>query len=356
MTHLVEWRTTIRETWLKDSILCPNNDVHIITTEPCVVVRFVVGYDGYDDLIEENSLHGNDLVMLDMNENVNLGKSFSWFKYVANHIHLKTIPFVGKSEMDTLLWMSPPYLLNHLHDLIPPPLRTKTETEAHTEAKLMPLQLGNIVHSALGDVTKEIYYGAGHVYILSQPLGALFQNINPTLNRYKGQEDYVIGRFLHNLATFVQLDLADLIARYACQNDLEDCSQLLSSFYDTIETPETYVNIEWPSNKAWLHYMLAQAPEKSASPPLSSELLQCVHDGGDFAIGIACVYPQAKQPEWSTIDVLWTEISIQGLLSSRTQQRFYFDLMVMLCMTGTIFGMYTSSKQRERMQHRKGAV
>lgn len=101
-------RRIIRETWMDDPAVCNNSTAR--STSPaanCTMqVVFVIGRVSGDHeraaIEAENSTYG-DIVELECAENMNDGKTYSWFSYATTRFS-ENVSLIGKGDMDTYIY------------------------------------------------------------------------------------------------------------------------------------------------------------------------------------------------------------------------------------------------------------
>lgn len=183
-------RQIVRASYMQSSFVC--NFRPKPSLRPCILVRFILGFTDDDSaVIAENEEYG-DIVLLPIRENMNSGKTFSWFKTAARRTVFKNIPFVGKADMDTFIW--PDKMVEELLGLHP-------SYEYQLGAGFTRKRCGSLAFCP--DKWK---YMSGQFYVLSDGLVQLFHDVNVTDRQYHGHEDLAVGRFLHIQATRVQVD------------------------------------------------------------------------------------------------------------------------------------------------------
>jgi hypothetical protein len=90
------------------------------TPSPCIEVVYVIGAKKWKSgaerasVLEEQKTYG-DLVLLDIKENMNNGKSHDWLKYAAAHFPKAWL--IGKGDMDTYIHL--PNLFDQLKTRVP---------------------------------------------------------------------------------------------------------------------------------------------------------------------------------------------------------------------------------------------
>eukprot|EP00123_Amoebidium_parasiticum_P006776 comp17648_c0_seq1/m.17418 comp17648_c0_seq1/g.17418 ORF comp17648_c0_seq1/g.17418 comp17648_c0_seq1/m.17418 type:complete len:562 (-) comp17648_c0_seq1:666-2351(-) len=107
MAKLYEFREVHRRTWHKFPQVCKRSfDQAETESKPCSILPvFVVGLPANEEeaklIAEENSTYG-DLVVLNIPENMNNGKSLAWWQHAARAFPHAT--HVAKGDMDTFIW------------------------------------------------------------------------------------------------------------------------------------------------------------------------------------------------------------------------------------------------------------
>jgi len=183
LPRLHEQRNVHRATWMTSPLVC----TAINETETCaIIVYFVIGLvpNSSRVLIERENATRGDLIELDVEENMNSGKTFDWFRFAAHRF--PTARFISKGDMDTFVYSED--LLRSVRHL-PRPARS--------------IYGGNVVdwkscggydHCPYGWV-----YMAGGFYFISQDLVQWFGAVNNTFvnDNSMGHEDLQVGKCLH---------------------------------------------------------------------------------------------------------------------------------------------------------------
>ena len=192
-----QWRDTHRQTHFQYPEVCAPSS----SSEDCpILARFVLGRvppDQLEAIRQENHTFG-DLIELDIEENMNNGKTYHWWKYVNDHFPFAT--FVAKSDTDTFVWMKA--LLGDL---------------ARFGAHPFAIYYGRKSCGHRIGCKMDQQFISGGFQIMSMDL---VQWIADPLNRFvqeriQGYEDLITGEWLHEGHRFVHLESP-------CPDQIED--------------------------------------------------------------------------------------------------------------------------------------
>jgi hypothetical protein len=181
VAHLTEDRLTIRS-----STIAYYNQVkqkYDCKISLVFVLGRVLGADR-DTIDREQSLHA-DLVQLDIEENMNQGKTFAWFEYAS--IHYPNATWIGKSDMDTFV----------RYDMLAERLSSIPTKSLY--AGIIVHHLGcNIVDGRSVCVNGWVFM-SGQLYFVSVDLVQWIASPENAITRknVNGLEDVLTGKWLH---------------------------------------------------------------------------------------------------------------------------------------------------------------
>lgn len=202
-------RSLLRSTMLNHSHLCPL----IVTREPKCRIRyaFVVGgnpsgpterIEGEHLLMRNHSLHQEpDVLYLNIRENMNEGKTPTWFAYAST---LKDIDFIVKSDMDTMvdvtLWLS--FATSYLSSL---PIHQRIYAGRMVDFwKCHEATRSSACSQNRGRSKNAKVYAMGQFIMLSSDLAQQYRKLYPTTSRTGLHEDMDVGEVVRTLPPFVR--------------------------------------------------------------------------------------------------------------------------------------------------------
>lgn len=169
-------------------------------TNCSILPYFVIGRITSDHsaaISQENKTHG-DIISLDIEENMNEGKTFEWFLYASHHFTNET--FIGKADMDTFVYAE------QLHHELP---------TIFTDFTYAGRIVDFIACGAFDHCPRGWSYMSGGFSFISKDLVKLITDPNNAFVRShrSGFEDLMLGKWLFNASVPLNLHIWDYMHR-----------------------------------------------------------------------------------------------------------------------------------------------